>query len=182
MTPPDSAEPNLSTTDVMSPERAGLVPPAPELAALGTAAERATAAAIAAADAEAAERRALDRRVAAVVEGMSDAFLAIGPDWRVRWANREAARLAGVGIDTLIGADHWERWPETVGTAVECEYRRVARERAPAQFEHHYPQLGAWHDVRVYPADDGGIAVFYRDITPQKLVEAERARQARGLA
>ena len=127
-------------------------------------------------------RRAIDRRVRAVVEGMSDAFLAIGPDWRITYANREAARLNGTVARALVGADHWEQWPETVGSEVERQYRRVVTERVPVQFEHHYERAGIWHDVRAYPADDGGVAVFYRDITKTKLLELERARQARELA
>jgi PAS domain S-box-containing protein len=126
-------------------------------------------------------RRALDRRVMAVIEGMSDAFLAIGPDWRITYANHEAARLNDTTRDELIGADHWERWPQTRGSAVERQYQRVIRERVATQFEHHYESDGVWHDIRAYPADDGGIAVFYRDITVQKHFELERERQARAL-
>ena len=112
----------------------------------------------------------------------NDAFLALGPDWRVTYANAEAARLNGTPPDALIGRDHWEVWPETVGSTVEQAYRRAVTERVPVAFEHHYPAAGVWHDVRAYPADDGGLAVFFRDITPQKRLEAERAAQARELA
>ena len=130
----------------------------------------------------ASERRAIDRRVRAVVEGMSDAFLAIGPDWRISYANHEAARLNGTTAAELVGTDHWERWPETRGGEVERQYRRVIEERVPVQFEHYYRDAGIWHDVRAYPSDDGGLAVFYRDITQSKQLEQERARQARELA
>ena len=119
-------------------------------------------------------QRVLDRRVAAVVERMSDAFLALGPDWRVTYANAEAARLNGTTPAALVGRDHWKAWPETVGSPVEREYRRAAAERVPVAFEHHYVDAGVWHDIRAYPADDGGLAVFYRDITRQKRAEAER--------
>jgi PAS domain S-box-containing protein len=120
------------------------------------------------------QQRALDRRVAAVVERMSDAFLALGPDWRVTYANAEAARLNGTTPEALVGRDHWAAWPETVGSEVERQYRRVAAEQVSAAFEHHYADAGVWHDIRVYPADDGGLAVFYRDITEQKRLDIER--------
>ncbi|HYD55003.1 MAG TPA: ATP-binding protein, partial [Gemmatimonadaceae bacterium] len=127
-------------------------------------------------------RRALDRRVMAVIEGMSDAFLALGPDWRITYANREAARLDGASPDQMIGDDHWRRWPHTIGSEVERQYRRVVAERVPVQFEHHYEDLGIWHDIRAYPSDDGGIAIFFRDITAAKHLELERERQARELS
>jgi PAS domain S-box-containing protein len=101
----------------------------------------------------------------AVVEGMSDAFLALDPEWRVTYANQEAARLNGALATTLEGQDHWEQWPETRGSEVERQYRRVVAERVPAAFEHHYEAADVWHDIRVYPADDGGLAVFFRDVT-----------------
>jgi len=130
----------------------------------------------------AARRRTIDRRVAAVIEGMSDAFLAIGPDWRVTYANREAARLNGTTPDALLGVDHWAHWPHTVGSEVERQYRRAVRDQVPVAFEHHYEDNDVWHEIRAYPSDDGGIAVFFRDITAAKQLEMERARQARELS
>jgi PAS domain S-box-containing protein len=127
------------------------------------------------------ERRSLDRRVRAVVEGMSDAFLALDEDWRVIYANREAARLNDVEPRELVGWDHWERWPETRGGDVESEYRRAMRDRVPVQLEHWYPAAGRWHEIRAFPMDDGGLAIFYRDITREKQLDAERARQARAV-
>jgi PAS domain S-box-containing protein len=128
------------------------------------------------------ERRALDRRVRAVVEGMSDAFLALDRDWRVVYANREAARLNGVPAAELAGVNHWERWPETVGSDVEEAYRRAVRDGVPVQLEHYYPASGLWHEIRAFPTEEGGLAVFYRDVTAQKRLEAERERQAKALA
>jgi len=99
---------------------------------------------------------------------MAEAFLALDADWRVTYANREACRLNGTTAAELLRRDHWARWPETVGTEVERQYRRVAAERVPARFEHHYPAADVWHAIHAYPAEGGGIAVFYRDVTPEK--------------
>ncbi|GLC24719.1 PAS domain-containing sensor histidine kinase [Roseisolibacter agri] len=128
------------------------------------------------------ERRARDRSVMAVVEGMSDAFLSLDRDWRVTYANREAARLNGTSPAALVGRDHWTVWPETAGTEVERQYRRAIAEGVPVTFEHHYPAADVWHEIRAYPAEEGGLAVFYRDVTARKRLEEERARQARALA
>ena len=129
-----------------------------------------------------ASRRAMDRRVMSVVERMSDAFLTLGPDWRVTYANLAAARLNDTTPEQLIGVDHWTRWPATVGSEVERQYRHVVAARVPVQFEHRYEHAGIWHDIRAYPSDDGGIAIFFRDITERKRLEEERDRQARELA
>ncbi|AHG88753.1 PAS sensor protein [Gemmatirosa kalamazoonensis] len=130
----------------------------------------------------AANRRDIDRRVTAVIEGMSDAFLALDAEWRITYANREVARLNGVTSAQLVGRVHWDVWPETVGSEVERQYRRVVAERVPVQFEHYYEDADVWHDIRAYPADDGGLAVFYRDVSAQKRLEGERVERVREVA
>jgi signal transduction histidine kinase len=122
------------------------------------------------------DRRADDRRLAAVVEGMSDAFVALDADWRVAYVNRECARLNNTTPAALVGCDHWEQWPETVGTEVEREYRRAVAERMPVQFTHYYPRADVWHAIHAYPAEGGGLAVFYRDVTADHRARAERER------
>jgi diguanylate cyclase (GGDEF)-like protein len=65
-------------------------------------------------------------------------------------------------------------WPETVCTEVERQYRRVATERVAVRFEHWYPGARVWHAIQAYPAEGGGVAVFYRDVTAEKQAAAER--------
>ena len=125
-------------------------------------------------DGAAGQRRAAERRLAAVVEGMSDAFLSLDAQWRITYANGEACRLNGTTREALLGRDHWTMWPETVGTEVEGHYRRVAAERVPVRFEHCYAAAGVWHAIQAYPAEGGGLAVFYRDVTAEKRLAAER--------
>src|SRR5215218_9387279 len=127
-------------------------------------------------------RRAIDRRVAAVIEGMSDAFLALDAEWRVIYANREAARLNNTTPEALIGRNHWTQWPETAGGEVEALYRHAMREQVPVRLEHYYPQAARWHEIRAYPMDAGGLAIFYRDVTEHRHLAAERERQSRELA
>ena len=122
------------------------------------------------------DRRAEDRRLAAVVERMSDAFLSLDTAWRVTYANRECARLNQTTPQALVGCDHWTQWPETAGTEVERQYRRVVAEGVPVQFTHYYPRADVWHEVHAYPAEGGGVAIFYRDVTPERRAEAERER------
>ena len=127
-------------------------------------------------------RRALDRRIAAVLESVTHAFIALDRGWRVTYANPEAARLNGTTTDALIGRDHWALWPETVGSVVERQYRDVIESREPAHFVHHYPAADVWHEIHAYPADEGGIAVLYRDITEERRADADRVRLAAALA
>jgi PAS domain S-box-containing protein len=123
-------------------------------------------------------RREADRRVAHILDRVTDAFIALDQEWRVRFMNREAERLHGRPADGVIGRSCWEEWPETVGTRVETEYRRAMAEQEPVHFEHHVQhQYGPdlWLDVHAYPSDEG-LAVFQRDVSHLKRVEGERRR------
>jgi signal transduction histidine kinase len=104
-----------------------------------------------------------------LLERMTDGFLALDREWRIVYMNA-AARNVGVdpGPD-VIGRDHWEQWPETVGTEVERQYRRAMETQRAAHFEHHYlvPGKDFWHSIHAYP-DPTGLTIFYRDITEQK--------------
>lgn len=128
---------------------------------------------------DAAARRAAERRLAAVVEGMSEAFLSLDAEWRVSYANRAACRLNATTRAALVGCNHWQRWPETVGSQVEREYRRVARDGVPARFEHYYAGAARWHAIQAYPAEGGGLAIFFRDVTAERAAAAERGRTRR---
>jgi signal transduction histidine kinase/CheY-like chemotaxis protein len=63
--------------------------------------------------------------------------------------------------------------PEGAGTSFWNHYHRVAAERIPVEFEDFYPALNAWFYVRAFPLGDGGLAVYFQDVT-----ERRRARDA----
>jgi PAS domain S-box-containing protein len=122
----------------------------------------------------------VQQRVAGVLESITDAFVALDAEWRITYMNAEAERLAGQHRNDFIGRSHWEVWPASVGTEVERQYRRVAEERVPSHFENLYDdgETRAWFEVRASPAagSDGGINVFYRNITTQKEAAQKQRR------
>jgi len=50
------------------------------------------------------------------------------------------------------------------------------QQKVPVQFEEHYPPLDLWVGMSVYPTSEGGLAVFFRDITEHKHAEQFRER------
>ena len=127
-------------------------------------------------------RRAVDCRVAAVLESVTHGFLALDAEWRVTYANAAAMSLSGHAGASLVGRSHWEVWPETVGTDVERRYREVVAEGRSAHFEHHYAGRDVWHEIHAFPTDDGGVAIVYRDVTEEHAAAAARDRCAAALA
>ena len=118
-----------------------------------------------------AEAESAHQRTFAILESISDSFCALDRDWRFTYVNAEAERTLGMGRGELFGRNFWDVFPGTKGNAWETHYRRAMSERVSVQFENYYIPWGRWYDVRLYPASDGGISVFYQDITERKQIE-----------
>src|SRR5262249_43592449 len=68
-------------------------------------------------------------------------------------------------------------FPATRGTVLESQWRRAIAEQVPVEFENYYEPWDSWFHVRAYPSKDGGLSVFFQDITPRKRSE-EALRRA----
>src|SRR5262249_16149669 len=61
--------------------------------------------------------------------------------------------------------------PATRGTLLESELRRAAAEQVAVEFDYYYEPWDSWFHVKAYPTKDGGLSVFFHDITSQKRSE-----------
>ncbi len=116
-------------------------------------------------------RRHAEEQAQVILESITDGFFALDPDWRFTYINSEGERLIGFRRDQMMGKVVWEAYPEAVGTIFQEQYVRAMEQRVPVDFEAYYGPLNVWLRVRAYPADTGGISVFYEDITERKLAE-----------
>jgi PAS domain S-box-containing protein len=122
-----------------------------------------------------ADAAAADRRLAMVLAGMRDGFCALDAAWRATHCNEPAAQLLGRPADALLEGALWELFPEVAGTALERECRRAVADVVPTRCELTWPATGVPLEVDAYPASDGGLALFVRDLTERRRAEAERA-------
>lgn len=125
--------------------------------------------------------RAAEARERAILESITDAFFALDGDWRLTYINAHARPIleAAGGTTDLIGRRLPDVVPAMAASRFEEEYDRVLRERTPASFEAYFPPIDVWFEVRAFPAENGGISVFFRDITGrhrlrQEIEESER--------
>jgi PAS domain S-box-containing protein len=118
-----------------------------------------------------AEVRQAQERAAAILESITDGFIALDREWRFTYINAEAERINGIRREDQIGKDQWEMFPATRGTVLEREWRRAVAEQVPVQFEFYYEPWDAWFLNKAYPTKDGGLSVFYHDITARKRSE-----------
>jgi PAS domain S-box-containing protein len=110
------------------------------------------------------------RSLAAMLEQIPDAVLCCDRAWRITYANREAMRVSRLTPADLNRRSHWELFPETCGTEVERAYRTAMEHAKAGHVEHFYQPFQVWVDVHIYPTEEG-VALFYRDITEQRMRE-----------
>ncbi len=122
------------------------------------------------------EAEAAHQRTSTILESITDGFMALDRDWKFTYVNAEAESITGLTRGELIGRNHWETFPGSVGTALEVQYRRAVTEQLTVEFENLYEPWGRWFEVRAYPSRDGGLSIYFRDITDRKWAEAERER------
>ena len=110
-----------------------------------------------------AEAEAGQRRLAAVLEGTSDAFFSVDFDWRITYVNRCAERLWDRPRADLLGRTLWECFPEAGASESGRALRRAMAERRTLRVEVVSPVLGRWAEVEAFPVDQG-LSVFFRDV------------------
>jgi len=116
-------------------------------------------------------------RVSETLESMGDAFFLLDRNWRIALVNRNQERLSQTSRQHTLGRVFWDVFPATAAPSSKywTEYHRVMEQGGEAHFEEHYAPLDVWTEVDAFPSREGGIAVFFRDISVRK--DSERRRE-----
>jgi two-component system cell cycle sensor histidine kinase/response regulator CckA len=113
------------------------------------------------------------RTMVNVLENTTDGFFTVDSEWKLIYLNAEAETMLARSRDELLGGVLWEKLPELVGSICEANYRKVMAEQVPMEFEASDPSGKAWQEIHAYPSN-GGVSVFFRDISERKKSESER--------
>jgi PAS domain S-box-containing protein len=120
------------------------------------------------------EAEAAHRRIETILESITDAFLALDWNWRITYLNQRTARklerIQGGSRESFLGKSLWEVVPQLAGSEFEKQGRRAMEERQPLHFEFFFAPMDTWHEVHLYPSEEG-IASYSRDITERKRAE-----------
>ena len=125
---------------------------------------------------EAAERQAAEHRSRAILESMSEGFIALDPAWRITYANGAAEAVTRRQRAELVGAQFWDLFARMRGTAQEQALRRTALERTRSRIEAYDDAQNRWFEINSFPmeasgADAGGLALYFRDETDRRRAE-----------
>ncbi len=129
--------------------------------------------------AEHARRSALER-VSEILESTSDGFFSLDDAWRFTAVNASYERSTQTRRAEVMGRVFWEVCPGARDPSSHYwqDYHRCMSERVPVQFLDYYPPLDLWTDVRADPTPDGGIAIWFRDVSLEVRSKALLERQA----
>jgi len=112
--------------------------------------------------------RRSQQRVVETLQSVTDACVAFDRQWRYVLVNDRAARLLDRSPAELLGRTVWEVFPQARGGTDERELLRAAAERRSVEYESFEPIRQRWFSARAYPTPDGGIALYFRDVTERK--------------
>lgn len=121
------------------------------------------------------ELKSAYRQLNSVLESTSVCVMAIDRDWRINYLNGNAKSLLDVDGD-IRGTLVWETFPSRSPESQEKLIHAMTT-REPVSFEAYYAPLDRSTHVQIHPWENGGITIFFTDISQQKRLQRELDRE-----
>lgn len=120
----------------------------------------------------------LSNQLVEILESMGDAFFVLDKDFKIVRVNKMQEKLSQTRRKDTIGKNFWKIFPAIANKKSKywTEYHKVIATGKPSHFTDLYSPLDLWTEVEAYPTEEGGISVFFRDVSEQKQNELERQK------
>ena len=113
------------------------------------------------------------RTMTNILEKTTDGFLAVDSEWKLTYVNAQAEAMMKRKRDEILGGVLWEEFPALIGSVFQTNYEKVMADHVAIQFEALDSTGKISYEVHAYPSN-GGVSVFFRDISERKKSETER--------
>ncbi len=123
--------------------------------------------------------RESERNASEILESIRDGFFSLDRNWTFTYINQRAAENVGRTREYLALKNIWKEFPEIQNTEMGSVFRQVMLDRRPRRFEQWGVLTDKLYEIRVYPGSEGGISVYWLDITARKQAE-EALRELNG--
>jgi PAS domain S-box-containing protein len=104
-----------------------------------------------------------------LLESTSTCVLAMDGNWRISYMNENTKVLLNVRGD-VMGKELWDAFPATDANTQE-NLRRAMETREPVSFENYYEPFDLTSAVQAHPWGNGGLTLYFNDISQQKRLE-----------
>ncbi len=107
-----------------------------------------------------------------ILDSISECFCTVDSQWKLQYWNRAAVKSTRRTKQQVIGHDIWDIFPQSENSLLKSYCNQVMKTRKSAMFEHK-SDYGKWFYNSVHPNENGGITIYFKDITQRKLREIE---------
>src|SRR6185436_19157303 len=121
---------------------------------------------------ESARMAKLASRPVDYLEGLMEGFVAYDAAWVMTYINASGERLLGRERADVLGKTWHQAFPHAVGNPVDLMYQRVKRGGQAERMEYFYEHYDIWMEISASALADGGVGVYFRDISDRKRAEA----------
>ena len=116
--------------------------------------------------------RKSEQKISSILAGITDCHYELDCDWRFIRINDHSLAYFGKKREDLIGQSYWEVFPTLKDSIFKDKFNEAVSKSTSVHFDVEsvlYP--GKWVEVHAYPTEEGGISVFFRDVTGHKRAE-----------
>jgi PAS domain S-box-containing protein len=119
--------------------------------------------------------KASEHHLERVLESVSDGLIVINSEGAITYINAAARQMLaaqGVNANEMMGRDYRGSISAIAGPEGVKRFQQVMDGREAVEFEFHYAGWDVWYAVRAFPVREGGISIYYHDITDRKRAES----------
>ena len=121
------------------------------------------------------ELRKTHQNLDSVLDSTLVSVIALDSDWNINYLNKTAKTVLHIEGD-LVGTRLWAAFPEQAPQSRE-KLIQVMETRQPVAYESYYAPLDLTINTQVHPWDNGGITIFFTDISEPKRLQRELDRE-----
>ena len=113
-----------------------------------------------------------------LLQGATDGVVTVDLDRRYLYMNDQGAGILSSGQKTkeeLLGKTMADEPPDALGDRFFWAQIRALEQQVPVQFEEHFPALGRWLQISVYPSREN-LNIYFRDLTHHRRAEEDLRR------
>jgi len=113
------------------------------------------------------ELAAQSHQIETILGSISESFSIVDKNWHISYWNTAAERTTGKTKEEVIGKMIWDVFPQQESSVLFSESHQVMETKKPSHFEH-FSAEKFWFYNSVYPNNDGGITMYFKNITARK--------------
>ncbi|WP_167792136.1 PAS domain-containing protein [Brevundimonas sp. MF30-B] len=115
----------------------------------------------------------LEHERTAMLESISDGFFTLDGHGCFTFLNGQAEAYLDRSRKDLIGRNVWDAFPEARDKKFKVAVEAAVESGQSQHFTDYLDPPGRWFQSAVHPADNGGVTVYFRDVTSERAAETQ---------